>query len=57
MFQYIFLKISLVNLKVSYSNRGSVLSIISGLLYGFSFAPVLYIKNNYGDSQQGNSPQ
>jgi len=41
--------------KLTLSQRrivGSVLSIISGLLYGFSFAPVLYIKNNYGDSQQ-----
>jgi len=31
---------------------GSSLSVISGLLYGFSFAPVLYVKHNYGDSQQ-----
>jgi len=30
---------------------GCSLSIFSGLLYGFSFAPVLHIKHTYGDSQ------
>ena len=35
-------------------NRGTVLSVISGLFYGLSFTPVIYIQDNYtGASKNG----
>ena len=35
--------------------RGTILAVISGVLYGLNFAPVIYVQDNYkGASQEGN---